>query len=466
MGKVLLVQPNYRVQRETGAWGINPPLGLCYLAAALSQSRISAEILDANALDLTEKEVAKIVREKKPEMVGVSILTPAHEYSMRLVKLLPKSILKVAGGNQATALPDTMLKEGFDVVVFGEGEKTFLEVVKGKRLDDILGIIYKKGNKIVYNKLRPAISDVDSIPYPARYLLPSDGVDLPYRSANTRYFPWTGILTSRGCPYNCYFCFKRTFGYKFRARSVENVLNELIFLKRKYNIKEIDIFDDVFNYDLDRANEILDGIIANKLDIKIRCSNGIRADKVNKRFLRKMKKAGAIYIAYGVESGDEKVLSLIPKGEKVKQIERAVRLTREAGIESSGFFIFGLLGDNKESMEKTLTLSKELPFDYVSYTIATPYPGTRMWEMVKKNGKLFIKNWNDFHHSSGKMMYSYPDTAGKKLVESFYKRAYGEFYFRPKYILEKILSIRNLQQVKVMIHGLLSIIRTRKQVDK
>jgi len=229
MAKVLLVQPNYRVQRETGAWGVNPPMGLCYLAAVLSQSRISSEIIDANALDLTERQVAKLVEEKKPDIVGVSILTPAHEYSVKLAKLLPKSVLKVAGGNQATALPDVMIKEGFDLVVNGEGEETFLEVAKGRGFADILGIAYKKGRKVVYNKPRPAIANVDSLPFPARYLLPSDGVDLPYRSANTRYFPWTGILTSRGCPYNCYFCFKKTFGYKFRARSVENVLNELVY---------------------------------------------------------------------------------------------------------------------------------------------------------------------------------------------------------------------------------------------
>jgi len=210
----------------------------------------------------------------------------------------------------------------------------------------------------------------------------------------------------------------------------------------------------------------LDGIIANKLDIHIRCSNGIRADKVNRRFLKKMKKAGCIYIAYGVESGDEKVLLKIPKGETVDQIEKAVKLTKETGIETSGFFIFGLFGDTEESMEKTLALSKKLPFDYVSYTIATPYPGTRMWEMVEKKGKLFIKKWNDFHHSSGKMMFEYPGTADKKLVEGVYKQAFSDFYFRPKYVIDRVLKIRNWQQVKVMFHGLFSIIRTRKQVDK
>lgn len=463
MAKVLLIQPNYRVQRETGAWGVNPPIGLCYLAAVLSQERISCEILDANALDLTEKETAVIVNKKNPEIVGVSILTPAHNYSVRLVKLLPKKSLKVAGGNQATALPEVMLNEGFDVVVRGEGEEIFKELVKGKNKKDILGISYKEKKKIFHNPERPAL-DPNTLPFPARYLLPSDGVDLPYCSANTRFLPWTGILTSRGCPYNCYFCFKKTFGYKFRARSVKNVLNEIIFLKKKYNISEIDIFDDCFNFDLERANEILDGIIAHKLNLHIRCSNGLRADKINKNFLKKMKKAGCVYIAYGVESGDNDILSLIPKSESIEDIEKAVRLTKEVGIETCGFFIFGLLGDSEKTMEKTLELSKRLPFDYASYTIATPYPGTRMWEMVKKEGKIFIKDWDEFHHSAGKMMFFHPKTADKKTVEKFYKEAYAQFYYRPGYIFSRIFKIRSYQQLKTMIHGLFSIIRTRKQV--
>lgn len=463
MAKVILVQPNYRVQRETGAWGVNPPMGLCYLAAVLSQERISTEIIDANALDLSEKKVNNLIEEKKPDVVGISILTPAHNYALKLVKLLPKEILKVAGGNQATAMPEVMLNEGFDIVVRGEGEEIFKDLVMGKDKRKISGLSFKKDNRLFHNADRLPLNP-DDLPFPARYLLPSEGVDLPYRSANTQYFPWSGILTSRGCPYNCYFCFKKTFGYKFRPRSVKNVLNELIFLKKKYKLAEIDIFDDCFNYDLDRANEILDGIVANKLNLHIRFSNGIRADKVNKKFLEKMKKAGCVYIAYGVESGDQNILSLIPKGEKIKEVKKAVKLTKEVGIPACGFFIFGLIGDNQETMEKTLEISKELPFDFASYTIATPYPGTRMWEMVKKDGKLFIHNWNDFHHSSGRMMYSYPKTADKKTVEKIYKKAYGEFYFRPSYILARILKIRSWQQIKVMLYGLLAIIRTRNQV--
>ena len=460
--KVLLIQPNYYYQRKSGAWGINPPIGLAYVAAVLEQNNIGVQILDANALNLSPQQVVDHIKKINPTIIGLSILTPAHQYCVDVIKNIPQNILTVTGGNQATALPKELLRQGFKVIVLGEGEYTMLEIAQGKSLDDIKGIAYLKNNEIQINPPRPPL-DVNKLPFPARHLLPSNGVNLPYKSANTQYFPWTGIFTSRGCPYNCYYCFKKTFGYIVRSRSVKNIIDEILFLKKNYNIKELDIYDDLFNFDLERAEKILDEIIKRNLDLYIRCSNGLRVDKITPSFIEKLKKAGCGYVAFGIESGDQEILNKIPKQVTIEQIKEAVRLTKKAGITTTGFFIFGLLGDTKESMEKTLNLAKELDLDLASFTIATPYPGTRLWDTVKEKGKIALTKWEDFHHSTGKMMFSYPGVASPEEVEEMYRRAYREFYFRPSYILKQISRIRSFSQIKNMFLGLISILKTIKR---
>ncbi|MFA6307035.1 MAG: radical SAM protein [Patescibacteria group bacterium] len=460
--KVLLIQPNYNTQRKTGAWGVNPPIGLAYIAAVLEQNKIKVEILDANALNWSVEQVADYAKKARPAIVGVSILTPAHQYCLDIIRQLSQNIITVAGGNQSTAMPEELLKQGFKIVVLGEGEYTMLEIAQGKKLSDIQGIAYLENEDIKITSTRPPL-DVNALPFPARHLLLGNGVNLPYKSANTQYFPWTGIFTSRGCPYNCYYCFKKTFGHAVRQRSVKNVIDEILFLKNNYNIKEIDIYDDLFNFDLDRAEKILDEIIAKKLDLFIRCSNGLRVDKITPRFIDKLKKAGCHYIAFGIESGDQAVLDKIPKCVTIAQIKEAVKLTKQAGITTMGFFIFGLLGDDKASMQRTIDLSKELDLDLASFTIATPYPGTRLWETVKQKGEIFFTNWDDYHHSTGKMMFTHPEVAASaKEVETMYRKAYWQFYFRPGFILKHFLKIRSFTQIKNMFNGLVSILKAIK----
>lgn len=461
--RILLVQPSYKEQRRKGAWGVNPPLGIAYIAAVLEEAGVGVEVLDANALDLAPVEVSNYIKNGGYEVVGFSILTPAHDYCTDVAKRLPPGILKIAGGNQADALYEDFLAAGFDVCVLGEGEHTMLELAQGKELSEVKGIAYRDGDQVVTTERRHFINP-DEIPFPARHLLPGNGVNLPYRSAYTQFFPWTGIFTSRGCPYDCNFCFKSTFGYKFRPRSVENVIAEIDFLKKTYALNELDFYDDVFNFDLGRAEAILDAIIQRNFNIHLRCTNGLRADKITERFVSKLKKAGCCYVAFGIESGDQGILNMIPKKETLEEIERAVALTKKAGITTCGFFIFGLLGDTSETMQRTLDFAKQLRLDVASFTIATPYPGTKLWEAIKKEGQLFFSNWSDFHHSSGKMLFAHPMAPSAREVEMMFKRSYGVFYYRIAYILRNLFRIRSLGQLRIMVHGLKSILRTRRLV--
>lgn len=450
--KILLVQCNMKVSRESGAWMINPPIGLAYIAAVLEERGFKPEILDCNVKEWNPQQAAEYAKDY--DIVGVSILSPSHDWAVEFAKLLPKKILKIAGGPHSTGSPDLVLKQGFDIAIVGEGEYSFCDIAEGKTLSKINGISYKNGETIHHNPLREWL-DPNDLPLPSRHLLENNGVDLPYISAGTKYRPWACIFTSRGCPFDCNFCMKKIFGYKFRARTPENVMKEIRFLVKELKIKELAIYDDTFNSDLERAETILDMIIAEDLKIHIRTTNGIRVDRITEQFLQKMKKAGCNYIAYGIESGSQEVLNKIPKHITLDQIREAVRLTKKVGIPVTGFFMFGLFGDTKETMQQTIDFAKELKLDFTAFNLATPYPGTKMFEEIKRNGKFLfdLDDWGNVQHTSGKMAFTHPDVAPPEDVEEAYVRAHKEFYMRPGYIFGQLLKVRSWTQLVGMYRG-------------
>ena len=455
--KVLLIQPNYKGVREFKTRDVSPPLGLAYIAAVLEKNKVPVDIIDADALDLSVEQLAKEIEIRKPTIVGVTMLTPGHNFSVELVKKIPKGMMKIAGGAHASAVPEELCKEGYDVVVKGEGERTMLELVGGVPFDKIKGVVYMKDGIVKHTASREPL-DPNELPLPARHLLPSNGVDLPYRSLANFYKPWAGVLTSRGCPFNCYYCNKNIFSRSFRPRSPENVVDEIEFLVREYGVKEIDILDDCFNLDLERAEKILDMIVEKGLKIHIRAANGLRADMITERFVKKFKKAGGCYIALGIESGDQKILDSIPKQLKLEQIRKAVKIIKKERIFLTGFFILGLMGDTEESMNKTIEFAKELDLDVASFNIATPIPGTRFYDEVKAKGKLLFDSWDKFTMKSGVMTYTMEGTAPPEVVEALYKKAHRTFYFRPSYVLKQIVTVRSLDQIRTILRGLTGIL--------
>ena len=236
-------------------------------------------------------------------------------------------------------------------------------------------------------------------------------------------------------------------------------MSEIEYLVKEYHVKEFNILDDAFNIDIQRAEKICDLIIGKNLNILFRCSNGLRADKISASLLQKMREAGFYYVAFGIESGSQEVLDIIPKKIKLDTIRETVRLAKKYHFEITGFFILGLIGDTPATMRKTIDFAKELDVDIASFTICTPYPGTRLWEMVKNEGKILSKNYSELYHTSGKARFIHPCAPSPEEVESAYTIAHKEFYFRPKYLLKKILSIRSFGQLKMMTRGLKAIVK-------
>ncbi|KKQ18463.1 MAG: hypothetical protein US31_C0004G0025 [Berkelbacteria bacterium GW2011_GWA1_36_9] len=460
--KVLLIQPNYQIRKDAKLWACSPSLGLLYLAAVLEKEKIPVEIIDANLHNITPRAMANLIKKRDAKYAGFSILTPAVNWSINVIKYLPKSIIKIAGGPHASSLPNELLKYGFDIAVIGEGEETLLEIAKGKALNQISGIAYRTNKKIFQTQERPPLNP-SKLPLPARHLIEKGGTNKPYFAVQTRFFPWAQIVTSRGCPFNCYFCTKDVFGYHFRPRSPENVLSEIDFLVNKYRIKEINIYDDCFNFDIKRAEKIMELIAKRGYKLYIRFNNGIRADKVTPTLLKKMKKAGTDFIAFGVESGNQEILNSIPKGESLLDIRRAVKLTNKVGIPITGFFILGLIGDTKKTMQDTIDFATSLPFDRAIFTIAVPNPGTRMLQIIQqRGGKIFTTDWQNFHSLSGKMQYSLPGMATPEEVEKMYRKAYISFYFRPLYLIKHIPNFFSWSLLPIISRGLIKIFYTQK----
>jgi anaerobic magnesium-protoporphyrin IX monomethyl ester cyclase len=269
-----------------------------------------------------------------------------------------------------------------DATVTGEGEFSFLELVKrlqdGKSLDAVNGVTFREGNKIRSNPPSNPIHPIDEIPYPAREELE---MQLYGENAGT-------IFTSRGCPQQCTFCSRPVFGRMWRGHSPDYVIEEIKQLVECYKISSLNVLDDNFTVDLARAEKILDAIIAKKWRLSIYFWNGMRADHITKELAVKLKKAGCTAINFGVESVDPDVIEFIRKGVNLEQIEDAIKLTREAGIRANIFLMIGNPGDTAESVDKIKEFVEKVRVDGVHLTMATPLLGTTFWDWVENNG-----NW-------------------------------------------------------------------------
>ena len=455
---IVLVNPNGRLLRTKDPLSVSPPLGLLYIAAALENKNIPVRIVDALAENLSQDETLAAIIDKRPSHVGFGFVTPQADLCIELAVRLPRSVTSIAGGPHASAIPEATLKAGFDIVVRGEGEATLPEIMGSAALSKIRGISYTSNGRPIHTPDRPRL-DPESLPFPARHLIARGGTDKPYFSDGTQFYPWAPILTSRGCPYTCYFCPKDVHGRAYRGRSPENVIREIDHLVETYGIRELIFYDHLFNYDLDRAEKILDLIIGRDYRLCLRFVNGLRADKVNERLMAKMRQAGASFVAFGIESGDPKILRLIPKGETLAQMTRAVRLAKKEGMLTAGFFMLGLLGDTVQTMRRTVHFATSLDLDGINLNIATPYPGTRMERIIKEQGgRILTRKWDDYLTRLGKLPFRLPGMASGPDVQAMFKKALISFYLSPRYLLRHARLVFKPSVYHSLYRGLLRLL--------
>jgi len=412
------------------------PLGIGYLAAVLEEKGHNINIIDCQALKLTHSDVENEIRKRKPDIVGVTSTTLTYKSALSTVeaaKNAAPNCLTIYGGCHATFWDEEALHEcpQLDLVVRGEGENTLLEIAEkiesGKDSHRVLGITCRKNDRIIKNPDRPYIENLDELPFPALHLFSLER----YRKYGKIIFP---LMASRGCVYWCDFCTAvRMFGRKYRVRTPKNVVAEIEFLHRKYKEDQFTFYDDALTVNQDRVEEMCDEILNRNLKIKWDCET--RVDMLTKELLTKMKKAGCIALWLGVESGSQKMIDAMGKGITIEQTVRAFRWARDAGLIAAASLILGFPGETKESAWETIKLVERIKPDEIGIHVATPYPGTPMYEYVKQMGWLKIHDFNKYDTATP--TFESPTLKMKELRE-IREQAYRRFYLNPNYVLRML----------------------------
>ncbi len=366
-----------------------PSLGLGYIAAVAEQEGHEVAIFDFGLRpNRPLEDEVKDVCAFGPDLVAFTSMTTSY-HSVEISAEMLKECLGVPiviGGPHATTLPEQTLENpNMDYLVYGEGEETWRELLQAlssgdDRFERIPGLWFKQNGKIVTNPARKLIKDLDALPFPARHLFEIEKYPL-YAPTGDRMIT---LLSSRGCPYNCSFCFKGIVGRTYRQRSPENIIAEIRKVMDDYHVRDFYFIDDLFTINVKRLGVMMDRFIESGLGIRFRCL--ARVDRVTPELLVKMRKAGCRQIHYGIESGNPEVLKRTAKHITLEQVRQAVQWTVDAGIATKGYFILGLPGDNEETVQETIEFAASLPLDEAMFSIATPFPGTRLWdELVQKH---------------------------------------------------------------------------------
>lgn len=382
---ILLINPPVRENEAPR----HIPIGLGVIASVLLNEGHTVKILDINAERLSKSEVkSRIDLKSKYGVIGVGGLITTYKYLKWLIpelkKCNPRSKL-VIGGGVVTENPTFLLnKTPADIAVIGEGEITMKELVANLQnngsFGEIEGIAYRKRGKIKINPPRPLIKNLDDLPFPAYDLLPMDVYlhNVGHASAIGKKTEMN-IITSRGCPYNCRYCY-HIFGRGARFRSVDDVIEEIKELQDKYRIDSILLLDETFTINKRRVVEFCNKLILEKIGIPWSCY--ARVNLVDREMLRKMKRAGCYRVGYGIESGSQQILDKMNKGVTVEQAKRAIRLARKAGLICGTTFMFGYRGENLDTIKETVNFCKELMIS-PSFFFTTPYPSTELYKEAK-----------------------------------------------------------------------------------
>lgn len=422
--KILLLNaPPLRTMGITGQQ--YPPLGILYVASYARKHLKDVEFKVIDGYRENREQLIDKILKYNPEILGVSFTTQSASgayYVINEIKKMNKNIIIVAGGPHATIFPEeTLQRSDVDLTVIGEGEITFLEIIKkvinGEDMKYIEGTVYRGNGGIVRNKNRPFITDLDTIPFPARDLLDIKGY--PGFLYKKRSFD-TALISARGCPYNCLFCSNPVWKSQkpwYRLRSPKNVVDEIEFLIKEYGIREFFDETDEFNGNMKWAKHLCDEIIQRGLDISWKAQ--MRVDHIDEELAEKLKKSGLWIAHFGLESGNQKTLNGIEKRQTIEQVENALRILKKHDVKCFGLFMaFNVWEENgklcfesKEDSMKTIKFAKKLLREkkllLIGWSMTTPYPGSRLYDIAIKHNlvpKTMEGNWEMYDTGSNFVM--------------------------------------------------------------
>lgn len=431
--KIALIRP----PATYADWYERPVLGLAYLASCIELNAFECGVFDAYFHSWSEQELLRQVNTFEPDVVGLTAMTHEIIQAAHIAVQLKnrRNIPVIVGGCHTTALPERTLEEFpvFDYGVYGEGEKTVVELLRSLEegtpsgLGAIRGLVFRDGERIICNEPRPFLTspELDALPYPGFHHY--YGRSPKALSGNNASYT---IASSRGCPYRCAFCMQ-VLGRQIRRRSAESVCQEIEYAVATYGAHMFDFVDEIFLFDCRETREVLELMIARDLPNRITWNGQTRANFVNPDLIALAKRAGCTGLAMGVESGDDGILKVIEKGITVEQVRRAVRIIKEAKIPLSTYFILGHPNETKETLLRTVRLSRELNTDTVAVGTMVPYPGTRVFDMARRGEgryRLIAQDWSDYDKYGARSLEL--DGLPYRDLQRWQRRAVLEFYLR------------------------------------
>jgi len=412
--KILLLMPGYRKSHYEYA-GL--PAGLGYVSESLSRAGfISQKIVDMR-LGYDYRQLVKIIKQFRPDIVGASLMSFRHKDHYRLLEDIKKvfpDIKIAAGGPHISTYREKALAEcpAIDFGITLEGDDSFIELCQGREPSAIKGILYRDEGTIKYTGDRPFITDLDAKGF-ARYEF----------FEMKKYPKFIPFVTSRGCPHSCIFCpVQLTIGRRLRVRSAASIVGELDYWYKK-GYKVFNVVDDNFTFYKNRIIDICNSIKSGGYaDISLSCRNGVRADTVDREMLVAMKDVGFNYLAFGVESASDRILESIKKGEKLADIENAVRIACELGFMVTLFFIMGFPYETEDDIKKSVDFAMKYPVFDVRFYNPIPFPGTELYDWVEKNNR-FDKSvgdyLNSFSHWINRPVFSTPELSIERRKELY-----------------------------------------------
>ena len=478
---LLLVYPNNRARAYGSAAesvaAVTPPVGLALVAGFIRRQGFRVQILDAEAENLTTEQTADFIVRRAPLLMlmasdqlnsgDVTKMIAAGE-TLTALKKRASSVRTILEGAAPSAFPEKMLREEHvDFVCQGEAYLPVSELLRelkaGKKYPDepIEGLWYLKSERLISSKRPPLWREPDELPQVPWDLLPLE----KYRAHHWHCFdrldarrPYAAIYTNLGCPYDCSFCSVNiVFGEpNYRARSAESVVAEIDLLVKKYKVRNIRIVDNVFTIQPAFVERLCDLIIRGGYDLNLWAYARVETVK-DAALLKKMKKAGVNWLAYGIEAGDPEIRKKVSKGSSDDVIDKAVELTKAAGIHIVGNFIFGLPEESLKTMQATLDMAKEYNFEWANFYCAMAYPGTALHEYARESGIRLPKDWQSYgQYSSDSLPMSTRHLSAADVLR-FRDQAFIDYYSSPRYMrmLERTFGSPALEFIRqILAHKL------------
>jgi anaerobic magnesium-protoporphyrin IX monomethyl ester cyclase len=447
-----LVDTNTRLAKSLNdRQGVLPPLGLAYIASSLEKAGHEVDLIDSVALTLSVEEVSARLQKFDPTVVGITAMTPTIHGALEAASIAKsQNRLTVIGGVHMSIYPrETLSFDSVDFGIVGEGEETIVEFIEaletGQSYENIEGLCYKKSDGSVSVGAARIVQDITSLPFPSYHLMPMDRY-----SSIIGMTPVSTMMGSRGCPYQCGFCFKTPSDKKYRTRSAEDIVNEIEFLKGNYQVKEIMFYDDIMppKQAENLSNELI------QRNVKIKWQTPERVNLVNPDLLKLMAKSGCHILRFGVEQGDPEMMAFVEKKTTIDKVQASFDAARKAGIDTFAYFIVGYVNETPRTMQATIDLAIKLNPRYVMFTKAVPLPNTPLMQQSVAANLVDPEYWRKY--TLGEQQEQMPSLVPD--AEKWVKKAYQSFYLRPSKITDQLLRIRSFDDLKKNINGFIGVL--------